>query len=149
MHGHFQQQGFNLIELMVTVAIVSILAAVAVPGYREYARRAALPQAFANLSDLRIKLEQYYQSNRNYGSATQCGGSPGFFASYNLPPSNFTYQCSLPAGTQTYLLSASGSSGAAIGHVYTLDQNNVRATTTFKAAAVTGRNCWLVKGNEC
>jgi type IV pilus assembly protein PilE len=33
--------------------------------------------------------------------------------------------------------------------VYTVDQNNVKSTTSFKGTTVTGKACWLVKGSEC
>ncbi len=66
--SHATQRGFTLIELMIIVAIVSILAAVALPAYGDYVRRGQLPEAFAGMSDLRVKMEQYYQDNRNYGT---------------------------------------------------------------------------------
>lgn len=143
--------GFSLVELMIVVAIVGILSAIVVPTYQDYVRRSSLQDGLASLSDLRIKLEQFYQSNRNYGdasAATPCG----FDGTTNQVPftstENFAYTCALSGGgNQGYLITATGS-GAAGGHVYTLDHNNARATTTFKGASVT-KSCWLMKGQEC
>lgn len=54
---------------MVAVAIVAILAGTALPAYTDYVRRGQLPDAFSALADYRVKMEQYYQDRRNYGTA--------------------------------------------------------------------------------
>jgi type IV pilus assembly protein PilE len=143
-----------LIELMITVAVVGILAAVAVPSYSDYIRRGVLPEAFSGLSDFRVKMEQYYQDNRAYGT-TNCAdvtaGPSWASASPALTYAGakyFTYACALSSAGQAYTLTATGSSGRAVGHVYTTNQANAQTTTTFKGAAVS-KTCWLVKGSEC
>lgn len=146
-----QQAGFTLIELMVTVVIVGILAAVVVPNYSDYVRRSALQEAFANLADMRVRLEQFYQSNRNYGTGT-CGND-GTASRVNFAVGEkFTYRCDLtgtpPNDDQAYRLTATGNAGNASGHVFTLDSNNAKRTTSFKGGAV-NKACWLVKGGEC
>ena len=59
-------QGFTLIELMITVAIVAILAAIAYPNYRNYVIRGQLVDATQGLSAVRANMERYYQDNRSY-----------------------------------------------------------------------------------
>jgi type IV pilus assembly protein PilE len=148
-----QQHGFTLIELMITVAIVAILAAVALPAYGDYVRRGQLPEAFAGMSDLRVKMEQYYQDNRNYGT-TDCAdvASPTWAAStptlIYAGSQFFTFTCAVTAGGQGYTITATGSSGRASGHTYTITHANVRGTSAFKGNAVTA-GCWLAKGSEC
>jgi type IV pilus assembly protein PilE len=60
------EQGFTLIELMITVAIVGILAAIALPNYSEYVKRASRAEAVASLLDAANKEEQYFVDNREY-----------------------------------------------------------------------------------
>ncbi len=142
-------KGFTLIELMIVVVIVAILASVALPSYTDYLRRSQIQEAFAELANLRIRLEQYYQDNRNYGT-NGCGdGVPA--VNFNIP-GRFGYVCALAnvngVPGQAYTLTATGARERALGHEYTLNQANARTTTAFKGAAV-NRACWLARGDEC
>jgi type IV pilus assembly protein PilE len=142
-------RGFTLVEVMVVVAIIGILASVAIPSYQDYVRRGQLPDAFASLADYRVKMEQYYQDNRRYGTAA-CADGADAPAWKSFKPSGsgyFTFACEL-SGTQAYKLTATGAKGAAKGHVYTLNQDNAKATTSFKGESST-KACWLLKGDEC
>ena len=147
--------GFTLIELMVVCSIVAILAAIAVPSYTDYVRRSQLTEAFNALSDYQIKLEQYYQDYKNYGnsSGTTCANGTNAPSWNNFVPAGaqyFTITCALTSSSnnQGYTLTATGSAGAAVGHVFTLTNGNVRRTTTFKGGTVS-KSCWLARGNEC
>jgi type IV pilus assembly protein PilE len=146
-------RGFTLIEVMIVVAIVAILAAVALPAYGDYVRRGQLPEAFAGMSDLRVKMEQYYQDNRNYGAA-QCAdtGPPSWSnGTGTLTYSGsqfFTFACARTDTGQGYTITATGSTGRATGHAYTITHANARGTTQFKGATSTA-TCWLAKGSEC
>jgi type IV pilus assembly protein PilE len=153
--SRYKYSGFTLIEVMITVVIIGILAAIVIPNYSDYVRRSTLSEAFSTMSDLRVKLEQFYQSNRNYGDTGQsppCGhdGSASRIG-FGALTEKFTYACELGTGAnadQFYTITATGSANAAIGHTYTLNSNNVKGTTSFKGTAVT-KTCWLVKGSEC
>lgn len=149
MNTRQQHHGFTLIEVMIVVAIVAILAAVALPSYQDHVRRGTLPDAFTALSDYKVKMEQYFQDHRAYGAAA-CADTDS--PSWNdFKPKggsgNFTFTCTLASSSQ-FTLTATGAKGAAVGHVYTIDQDGARATTQFKGSGSTAA-CWLMRGDEC
>lgn len=58
------QLGFTLIELMIVVAIISILAAIAVPQYQIYTGKAQATRLVSELGELRLTVEECIQTNR-------------------------------------------------------------------------------------
>jgi prepilin-type N-terminal cleavage/methylation domain len=135
--------GFTLIELMITVAIVAILAAIAIPAYTDYVRRGRITEAFSALSGMRVKMEQYFQDNRTYAGACVAGTIaplPAFTA-------NFSYACAPAPGLTTYTLTATGQPGSTLdGFQYTVDQSNLRTTVmTPPSTWPSNPGCWVVK----
>lgn len=134
-------RGFTLIELMITVGIVAILAAIAIPSYTDYVRRSRITEAFAALSGMRVKLEQYFQDNRTYGGACAAGTIAP------LPvTANFIYTCA-GLGLTTYTVLATGRAGSPVdGFQYTVDQSNLRTTVMAAPSTWPGNpGCWVVK----
>jgi len=69
-------RGFTLVELMITVAILSILAAVAIPAYSNYVNRAKQSDAIIGLKAAQMAQEQFFSENNAYSSTIDI--LPGF-----------------------------------------------------------------------
>ena len=113
--GPAPARGFTLIEVMITVVIVGILAAIAYPSYQNYMKRAARSAAQTLMLDLANREQQYLLDNRSFlgggASAVTTLLSPGpvppeVSANYDLsiaagagPPPTFTVTATPKAGT--------------------------------------------------
>ena len=90
-------RGFTLIELMITVAIVGILAAVAYPSYTQYIVRANRSAAQAQMLDVANRQQQFLLANRAYATKTVLTTS-----GYTLPAEvSARYGYDITVGTNT------------------------------------------------
>ncbi len=133
-------KGFTLVELMITVAIVAILASVAVPSYLEHVRTARRDDAKKNLMEAAQTMESFYALNMTYvGSNTGTTTAPAIFS--DKSPADGTeryYTLSLdPQPTATsYTIKAVPQGGQASDKCGTLSINRLGVRT----AAQSG--CW-------
>ncbi len=68
------QQGFTLIELMIVVAIIGILAAVAIPSYQDYTKRAHVSEGFTLASAAKTGVSEYYSSEGTWPGTNSDAG---------------------------------------------------------------------------
>ena len=120
------QKGFTLIELMIVVAIIGILAAVALPAYQDYTKRAKLSEVILAASACRTSISEIYQTN----SAVSLPAAGGWGCESSIPTSKYVNSVATDAkggvivtvqgigdttiDTKTVSLVPTGAAGAAI-----------------------------------
>lgn len=133
-------RGFTLIEMMVTVAIVGILSAIAIPSYSAYVIRSRTVEATTVLAGLQPNAEQFWANNRTFAGMTALTDTP-----------NFTY--ALTGDASTYTATATGKNKMT-GLVYTINQKGDRTSTVTATGTFAGwsssTTCWVDrKGGLC
>lgn len=89
--------GFTLIELMITIAIIGILASVAYPSYQQYIIKSKRSAAQAQMLDIANREQQYFLANRTYADKTTLEAN-----GYSLPTevsTNYSYTINVPTST--------------------------------------------------
>lgn len=140
-----RQAGFTLIELLITLVVVGVLTAVAVPAYGGYMLRTRLTDAYAGLAGVQPLAEQYWANEHSFEDLGEAAGFPA-------ATENFTYSVTAESDT-AYTVTATGRNGAA-GFRFTIDQNG-RRTSALSAARIAegwtaSNSCWVSdKGGKC
>ena len=88
-----KRSGFSLIELMIALAIIGILAAIALPSYRQYVIRGHRRAAQTSMVDIANREQQYFAANRAYASKADLG-----YVEPTEVSDNYTWNVALGAG---------------------------------------------------
>lgn len=122
--------GFTLIELMITVAIIALLAAIAIPSYSSYVVKANRAAAKAFMVSVANREQQYLLDARAYGEVT---GNAQFSTVLNMTvpteiSSIYTFSVAYVGGnTRTFLITGAPVAGKANASDGTLTLDNAGA----------------------
>jgi type IV pilus assembly protein PilA len=117
------QKGFTLIELMIVVAIIGILAAVALPAYQDYTKKAHFAGVITATDAVKLAINECYQSNSDITLCDTYGkiGVTAPVADTNVASVTITANTAVIVGTGT---------AAAGAYTYTLTPNFAAGQST-------------------
>jgi len=135
-------RGFSLLELMIACAIVGILAAIALPAYRQYVLQGNRTDAIKALAFYQQALERCYSQNFTYVNAdpTPCPAAPGT----TTTTTNNDYSLTFAINPTSYLLTATAIGTQAPDttcHVFTITQAGTQAAQDTSNNDQT-QTCW-------
>ena len=123
------QPGFTLIELMITVAIIAILAAIALPSYKNYIVKSHRTEAQAAMLSLAQYLESKYNASFSYPAASSI---PASLTAPNNISAFYTITVNTVEGAQTYTITATPTSAQndSMCGTLTLKEDGTKTPTT-------------------
>jgi type IV pilus assembly protein PilA len=132
-----KQSGFTLIELMIVVAIIGILAAVAVPQYQTYTKKAKFTEVVQATQPFKLGVELCYQNNNN--SLTNCTPGGADVPANTTLSAGFVSSVTVASGGTGVVTAAAISGSGLAGETYVL-------TPTAESAGSANALKWTVGG---
>ena len=113
-------KGYTLIELLMTIAILAIITAIAIPAYQGYISTSRNTEGRQNLASIRLAQKEYFLENNRYfpdpdGTASTTSGTLSAYwspAETNDADRNFDYSVTSSNSGRTYTATATGRGGS-------------------------------------
>jgi type IV pilus assembly protein PilE len=141
--------GFTMIELMITLAIVGILASIALPMYFESVTRSKITDGLAKLGSYQGKMWDYYNDHASTFVNPPLSTTCGLGAAPVNPDDYFTITCGPPVPTDsTFTVVATGIAAKGMGgFTYSITQTNAKSTVSVPAgwSLPAPNNCWATR----
>jgi type IV pilus assembly protein PilE len=134
-----RQSGFTLIELMITVAIIAILASIAWPSYTQYVLESRRAEAQSEMLRIQLGLEKWRANNSTYSSTLGDAGFTDANAYYNYTITGLTVG-SAPTGS-VYVIRADAQGAQ------TADSGCTALTLNQSGAKTPSSGCWKGSGS--
>ncbi|MHB9101711.1 MAG: type IV pilin protein [Sulfuricella sp.] len=138
MKIRYKTSGFTLIELMITVAVIGILAAIAYPSYQDSIRKSRRADAKSALLNAAQSMEKFYTENSKYTGATvgtvvPASSTDGYYTlSFSVAPSAAAYTLQAAPTTK-------GNQGADKCGNFTLSSTGVKGVNSGTLGVA---DCW-------
>ncbi len=134
-----KQLAFTLIELMITVVIIGILAAIAMPSYQQYTVRAARAAAKADMLNLAQLEERYYTNNYAYLALAAPPTVTAWknYSGSSMADRKYNIDVAVVANPASYTITATPANNFSDTYCGTLTLNS----TGVKTSSIAGE-CW-------
>lgn len=136
-HDH-RQSGFTLIEVMITVVIISILASIAYPSYQEFVKRGNRTEGQAFLNEASARQERYYAQNNEYITSDANIGKLNLKNGDKSETGKYELSIAANTGDGGYTLTATQQFGDTACGNLTLTATGVKGVSGSKSA----EDCW-------
>ena len=134
-------RGFTLLEILVVVLLVAVVAALAVPGWRQHLVRVHRSEAITGLAEIAAAEERFYLSQGRYAGALTAAPPSGLGLALSASARHYSFSIAVAEDGQSFIASATptgnqGSDGECF--VFSIDHRGRRAVSGSREAVF----CW-------